>query len=352
MTGLALNIFIAIVVLLGSAVALVSTVLVLRVIKAREERLLAQYKQFFETFLLDFLFDEEARQGSFKWKHFVRKFSYPKVKRLQRKALISVMLAQHKNMNGEPAERLENLYQSLNFPYTTLSRYWFSGSLKRAYYIHELSEFKVQSALRLARKNYQSKNLQLREESLFAMVKLGGPQNISFLKTFPDILTDWQQTRLLKELARYKTAEIPSFSFLLESFNQSVLNFALELIQYFDQINAEKSVCKAYDNLSDANKILALDTAEKLGFFSVYDLAKQHLNTASQKIVIKTLKLAASFETQSNPDWLLEFIKHDSVSVSKAAAFSYVKLTKAQSEKFVEVADMLTVKQAVYETAV
>jgi HEAT repeat protein len=122
----------------------------------------------------------------------------------------------------------------------------------------------VQQLAYLQQKNYISeilslthhKNDLLRTEAQIAIVKLTGFSGLDFLNTIAYPVSEWQQLRLIQELSGHTSEKLGNISLWLQSENESVVNFALRLVeiyrqyQFYDEVkeclsHSSPSICKS-----------------------------------------------------------------------------------------------------------
>lgn len=256
------------------SVILFISIMISRTIKNRREAIQESLKNEFEELLTEFLFGGESEKGSANYKKLVSKLKAKTKSTLQHRTFVEVMRELHKNLQGESAESLEILYQDVGLQTAAKARIKKGRWFRKAFSFMELSQFNVQSAGDLIMKFTDNSNKTLRDEAQFALIRLWGIRGLKFVPKTTTLMSDWQQVRILEQLKKMHRDDIPSFIPWLKNKNPSVIQFALKLITYFNQVDAEEDIIALFDHEEPKVQNMAL-----------YAIGKLQLENSSKHIV-------------------------------------------------------------------
>lgn len=160
----------------------------------------------------------------------------------------------------------------------------------------------------------------VRMEAQIAIVKLIGFDGLDFLNVATYPISEWQQLRLIQELSGKKAGEFENIIHWLRSENDTVVHFALRLVeiyrlyQYYDEVAAcllhpSPATCKrAVETLSHISNETTAALLVKL--FPRYDTATQ----------MEILKILQTEGTESEIPFLLSLLDHPDDSFKMAVA--------------------------------
>ena len=182
-------------------------------------------------------------------------------KKFDRNILITELAETSKKFRGATMTNIYWLFQKTGFEKDLLK------NLKSEKW-HKKSKA-VQQLAYLQQKNYISeilplanhKNNLLRTEAQIAIVKLTGFSGLDFLNTISYPVSEWQQLRLIQELSGQSSENFGNISVWLQSENESVVNFALRLVEIYRQYHFYDEVknCLSHPSVSICkNAVIAL----------------------------------------------------------------------------------------------
>ncbi len=221
--------------LLGSSVILI-IILRSRIIKTRKIHLQVKYKEDFEGLLTAFIFEEEEYAAdSDNYKNFVKQLTTNARNELKREVLVATILLLHRDFKGAPEQRLVKLYADVGLQHYAFKVIKYGSWYEKAFEFTELGQMQVENGLPLVLEYVNHYSTTLREEAQFAAVRMGGVENMRFLQTLRVSISEWQQTRIMQELDLFPLDQIPSFYYLLDAKNASIVIFGLKLIAKYRQ---------------------------------------------------------------------------------------------------------------------
>ncbi len=156
-------------------------------------------------------------------------------KKYVRTNFLKEILLLHANIIGEEADRLQGLYLSLNFKDESLKKMKSSNPQQIIQGIAELRQMEVINAYPQITSFLTHTDISIRTEAMLARIQLG-KEPFGFLDQLETPLTDWQQMRLHHALQRFHRSQIPDFSQWLTNANETVVVFAIKMINEYDQL--------------------------------------------------------------------------------------------------------------------
>ncbi|TMM57370.1 hypothetical protein FEE95_12865 [Maribacter algarum] len=159
-----------------------------------------------------------------------------------RKVLSEVLLDLRKDVSGNTQKRLFKLYQDLglhNDDFRKLKS-WRWEVVSKA--ILNLTQMQVAEAYTFVTKFINDKRATIRKQAEIAIVTLK-PEGINyFLDTTKYKISEWQQLKLMDVLRNMEDYQPPRFKAWLTSTNRHVVLFALRLIKFYNQNDADAAL--------------------------------------------------------------------------------------------------------------
>jgi hypothetical protein len=318
--------------------ALFIFIMISRTVKNRREMLTAKYSNEFEELLTDFLFGDHHDRESTEYKSLISLLRSKVKTKTQHDAFIKVMMELHKNLHGESAQSLEFLYQDTGIENKAIKNIKSGRWFKKAFAFMELSQFNVQKSGDLIMNYTDNTNKILRDEAQFALIRLWGIRGLKFVPKTLTLMSDWQQVRILEQLKKMHRDDIPSFIPWLSNKNPSVITFALKLVTYFNQVDAENEIVSLFDH-EDV----------KIQKYALYAIGKLQLENS----VLKIIEHYDRFDDQDTKITAVNTLYQLLVPISKDFFFTRLKediyevvMTSAKA-----IHDMGFRKELVYESS-
>lgn len=159
-----------------------------------------------------------------------------------RKVLVEILLDLRKDVSGDTQKGLFKLYEDLGLEKDAFkkleSRRWEVISKG----IHELTQMQIEEAYGFIVRFINDRRGTIRQQAEIATITLK-PEGINyFLDTTKYKISEWQQLKLLDVLRNKEDFEPPRFKVWLTSTNKHVVLFALRLIKYYNQNDANASL--------------------------------------------------------------------------------------------------------------
>ena len=209
----------------------------------RDERLIAAY----ENEIFEILIGEQKRNDPRGYRYTVYRlriaFSGTAIK-----ALLETLVLLGRDLSGENASLLHELYQDLRLDQRALTILAEGPWHQKILAVKELGHFHVTHALPHLSELSEDPNPTLRTEAQCALLRLGGASRLDFLATLDQPLTRWQQMRITQILKGFDQDKLPDFHTYLTNPNEAVTLFVLKLIRVYNQTQArDKVVEKLFD---------------------------------------------------------------------------------------------------------
>ncbi len=249
-----------------------------------------------------------------------------------RKILIQKLIAVKLNMSGVASENLTRLFRQFKFDKQILkmlnSSSWYKmASAIQQIGIMELDEYKQ----RLFEFVDHERGL-IRVEAQNAILKFYGFEGLRFLDNASYPITEWQQIKLLDQLASLHTENFTGIEVWLESKNDTIVLFALKLVknyhrfELFDQVVA----CLRHNNpivRQHAIKVLK-DLPSEHSAAILIDI--YFSETANNQLAI--LHALESVSTDAEIPFLLSLLSDDVIAIKIASAKALASLGQSGIE--------------------
>lgn len=237
-----------------------------------------------------------------------------------RKVLITELLRTVKNMSGTAALNICWFYEQVGLDKDSLARLQNGAWHVKAKAIQELSGLQQKKYItRIYRLTNHPDEL-VRNEARTAVVKLTGFEGLRFLDVISYPLTEWQQLCLLYELSLHNSRSFEQASRWLQSKNNSVVEFALRLVEVYKLYEFYPNVisCLGHESKLIRKKSLA-------ALKEIYDPAANELLAAmfpneDIAVQLQILKLLQEHGSETEQTFLLQQISHPQQEIKVAAA--------------------------------
>ena len=179
---------------------------------------------------------------------------------MRKEAMLQQLMQLHKNFKGEIEEKIIELYNN-----TDLKKYSFDKLKNKnwniiVHGIRELTEMNEVSALDEIIPFANDKNQILHTEAQMAVIYLSQDKELTFLNELTQRLTIWEQMHILSAIEAKGYDFVPDFTNWVESKNNSVVLFAINMIAYFKQDRALGHLTKLMNHQDPDIRIAAIKT--------------------------------------------------------------------------------------------
>lgn len=159
-----------------------------------------------------------------------------------REVLSEVLLDLRKDVSGDTQKRLLKLYQDLDLHIYAFAKLKSMRWEVVSNAIKDLTQMQVSEAYVLITKFINDKRATIRKQAEIAVVTLKYEGLNYFLDTTKHKISEWQQLKLLDVLRNREDYQPPRFKAWLTSNNSFVVLFALRLIKFYNQNDANTSL--------------------------------------------------------------------------------------------------------------
>ncbi len=227
------------------------------------------------------------------------------------------ILAAKKNISGASALHLQHLYEQLHlhkFAAKQLnSKHWHL----KAKAIQELGIMGQKKYLNKIYRHTNSKNELVRMEAQTAIVKLFGFEGLRFLDVISTQITDWQQIKLLQELAQLPPIFFSGIENWLESANESVVIFALKLAKNYHRFELYPQIVNCLDHPIPRVRSEAILALEKIYTADTSSLLLERFpqeDLKNQKLIIKVVQ---QIGYEADVDLLISYLNTEDVELKR-----------------------------------
>ncbi len=222
-----------------------------------------------------------------------------------RKILTEILLDLQRDVSGDTRQRIYNLYTDLGLHLDAFKRLksWRWEAVSQA--ILELTQMQVEEAYTFIRKFINDRRGVIRKQAQIATVTLK-PEGLEyFMDANKYRISEWQQLKLLDVLKEREAYTPPRFRAWLTSKNRDVVLFALRLIKYYNQNDANSSLIQLIKHKNNQIKSEAISCLKEFGVFEAVEELKSIFWRCS--VEVKLLLLDAIGELGNEKD--IEFLK-------------------------------------------
>ncbi|HEY9341517.1 MAG TPA: hypothetical protein VIQ23_08050 [Hanamia sp.] len=247
--------------------------------------------------------------------------------------LINELAETSKQFRGSTMDNIQWLFEKMELEKELLKNLNSNKWHKKAKAIQQLAYLHQKNRIEDIFPLVNHKNILVRREAQITIVKFTGFEGLEFLNVVRHPISEWQQLRLIQELSDHTSEKFGNISLWLQSKNESVVNFALHLVEiyrqydYYDEVkeclsHSSLSICKrAVMTLSHINNETTPDLLIK--FFPGYDASLQ----------IEILKILQADGNESHLPFLFSLINHPDDSFKLEAAKAILNINPASIEK-------------------
>ncbi len=215
----------------------------------------------------NFLFHGEDASREEKYEHIGLKVEIREFLKdpINRSILKDILLDLQRDLTGDSRARLLAMYKDFDLHLDAFaklkSRRWEIVTKG----IVELTQMQVEVAYTAIRKFINHRKSVIRRHAQIATVSLKHEGIAHFLDTNKYPISEWQQIKILEVLREKEDFIPPSFGVWLLSGNKDVVLFALRLIRYYNQTDANSGVIQLLKHKEEEIKQAAIDCIKEFG---------------------------------------------------------------------------------------
>lgn len=217
--------------------------------------------------------------------------------RIARQYAIGQLISTHKNLIGLAGRNIKRLYEKLGLKEDSIikfhSRVWHVKA-RGIYELYMMEQRDMQDAISQHTNHH---NAYVRMEAQTAVLAFAGFDGLVFLDTLTRPLNDWQQLKLLEQLAPLDPGNLEHLATWLRSANPDVVLFALKLAALYQQLQVSEDVVLLLKDHREKLREQAIKTLVRVGDEDAPAvLVKQYAieTPANRKAILKSLEHMAA----------------------------------------------------------
>ncbi|TDQ31420.1 HEAT repeat domain-containing protein [Zeaxanthinibacter enoshimensis] len=192
-----------------------------------------------------------------------------------RVVLAEILMDLQKDISGDAQERLLALYTDLELHFDAFNKLssWRWEIISQG--ILELSRMKVDKAYTFIRPFVNDRRSVIRKQAQIATVSLRKEGINYFLDTAKYAISEWQQLKLLDIIREKEDFTPPKFRLWLTSRNTDVVLFALRLVRFYKQTDANNALLRLLRHKNDQIKLEALECIKEFCVLESLEVLKE-----------------------------------------------------------------------------
>lgn len=207
-----------------------------------------------------------------------------------RRVLVWEIVRTKENISGGAAENLRWLYETLDLDRDTLKLFSSDKWHRKACAIQHLAAMQQNKHLVKIYRETNNKNSLIRTEAQIAVVKLTGFKGLRFLSIVSHPVSQWQQLALISQLQEGEIEE-DNIGHWLHSKNDSVVEFALRLIEVYKCYTLHPAVVKTLQHPSLMIRLQALQALKEINNGTTLPTILYHFTAACKEEQIRMLDM-------------------------------------------------------------
>lgn len=248
-----------------------------------------------------------------------------------RKILSEVLLDLQKDVSGDTQKRLFKLYQDLNLHTDAFAKLksWRWEVVSKA--ITDLTQMQVSEAYGFVTKFINDKRATIRKQAELATVTLKHEGLNFFLDTTTYKISEWQQLKVLDITRNQKDYQPPRFKAWLTSTNSYVVLFALRLIKFYQQNDANASLIELVKHKNNQIKQEAIDCIKEFHIVEALDTLKTIFWNSTTDVKISILDTIGIIGEEKDIEFLQLIENKESNFYVKSKALSSINAIAPES---------------------
>ncbi|HSR60960.1 MAG TPA: HEAT repeat domain-containing protein [Robiginitalea sp.] len=250
---------------------------------------------------------------------------------LNREVMTEVLMDLRMDVSGDARERLFQLFQDLELHQDSFRKLdsWRWERVSKG--ILELTEMQVETAYPFIRKFINDRRSVIRKQAQLATVMLREEGIAYCLDTAHFGISEWQQLKLLEILRLREDYSPPRFRVWLTSENRDVVLFALRLIRYYRQNDAETALITLLGHRNRKIKGAALECIREFRFVSALEPIKELFSGANEELKLLILDTIGLIGSERELGFLEQLALHDANFIIRSKARAVMNLLKPDS---------------------
>ncbi len=251
--------------------------------------------------------------------------------KFNRKALTEILMDLQKDLSGDAQQRIYNLYKDLGLDQDAFKKLksWKWEVVSEG--ILELTHMQVGDAFTIIRKFINHRRGVVRKQAQIATVTLKDEGINYFLDSNKYNISEWQQLKLLDVLRHKEDFEPPRFKAWLTSKNRDVVLFALRLIKYYKQNDAQASLIQLIKHKNNQIKAEAISCIKEFHFSDAVETLKAVFWRCSTDVKLQLLDAIGVMGSSKDIEFLQSIEKKENNFNVKSKTLSAINAISPES---------------------
>ena len=248
-----------------------------------------------------------------------------------RNVLSEILLDLRKDISGDTQQVLFKLYQDLGLHHDAFAKLssWRWQVISKG--ILELTQMEVAESYGFITKFINDKRSTIRKQAEIATVTLKHEGIGFFLDTTKYRISEWQQLKLLDVIRNKEDFQPPRFKAWLTSNNKYVVLFALRLIKYYNQNDANTSLVQLVKHRNNQIKIETIACIKEFNVVESLDTLKLVFWNCSTDVKIAILDTIGYIGSEGDIEFLSLIDKKELNFSVKSKALSSINVISPES---------------------
>lgn len=228
-----------------------------------------------------------------------------------RDLFLSKLVDSEKKFSGSAQNEISKLFHDYNLEKETLKKLNQKKPHLIAGGIQEVASMRVEAAIPKIASFLTHPSPIVYQEAQYAMVGFKGFDGLQFLNTFTNIISEWQQLRLLLSVSHVPQNCDESVNRWLQSENESVIIFTLRLLRKFQMLSFYPQLLNLLNHESEEVRIQTVQTLQSLENSSTIDHLIASYRTQNQGIQVEIIRILKISKDQRCVDFFKkELVNH------------------------------------------
>ena len=251
--------------------------------------------------------------------------------KFNREVLSEILLDLQKDVAGEARHNLYELYKGLGLHYDAYAKLknWRWEIVSQG--ILELTQMRVEESYMFIRRFINHRKGVVRKQAQVATVSLKNEGIGYFLDTCRYNISEWQQLKLLDVLRHLEEFTPPRFKIWLTSKNKDVVLFALRLIRYYNQNDANLAIIQLLKHRNHQIKAEAILCLKEFGVTDSIDTLKSVFRKSDTEEKIAILDAIGAMGTKEDIEFLTKVEYTDDNFTVRSKAISAINTIDPES---------------------
>lgn len=257
-------------------------------------------------------------------------------KESNRQFIIRNLINIKKNLTGTTTDTTVYLYEKLNLRRDSIKRMKSSAWHHKAQGIYELYMMNQRDEYTAIFGYTNSNNEYVRMEAQTASIGFSGFSGLAFLDNLTYPLHEWQQIKLLEQLAAIDVNEMPHLPLWLQSSNEYVIQFALKLTDIYQQIYVNDIVITCLESNNEKIRYQAIKTLGRIAQETTADALKEQYYKETPGNKLEIIKQLAIIGTSDELPFLTDRLREEDESLIIEAGRAIVAVGGDRSWQMLE----------------